>query len=80
MHFIPTYSSWLNQVVHCFGLITDRAIRRGSFSSERELITKIDTFVKAWKDDSGPFIWYAAADSIIEEISRSGAPITGTWY
>jgi putative transposase len=30
MHFIPTYSSWLNQVERFFALITDRAIRRGS--------------------------------------------------
>jgi putative transposase len=33
MHFIPTYSSWLNQVERFFALITDKAIRRGSFGS-----------------------------------------------
>src|SRR5690606_7959777 len=27
LHFIPTYSSWLNQVERFFGLITDKAIR-----------------------------------------------------
>jgi len=27
MHFIPTYSSWLNQVERFFALITDKAIR-----------------------------------------------------
>jgi transposase len=32
MHFIPTYSSWFNQVERFFGLMTDKAIRRGSFS------------------------------------------------
>jgi putative transposase len=37
MHYIPTYSSWLNQVERWFGLITQRAIRRGSFTSVREL-------------------------------------------
>ena len=31
--FIPTYSSWLNQVERFFALITDKAIRRGSFAS-----------------------------------------------
>jgi transposase len=30
MHFIPTYSSWLNQIERFFSLITDKAIRRGS--------------------------------------------------
>src|SRR5437870_3395052 len=42
MHFILTYSSWLDQVERFFGLITDKAIRRGSFSSVKDLINKID--------------------------------------
>jgi transposase len=29
MHFIPTYSSWLNQIERLFALITDKAICRG---------------------------------------------------
>ncbi len=31
LHFVPTYSSWLNLVERFFALITDKAIRRGSF-------------------------------------------------
>ena len=31
VHFIPTSSSWLNQVERWFALITDRMIRRGTF-------------------------------------------------
>ena len=38
MHFIPTYSSWLNQVERFFALITDKAIRRGSFTSVKQLV------------------------------------------
>lgn len=33
LHFTPTYASWLNQVEIWFHLITQKAIRRGSFSS-----------------------------------------------
>jgi putative transposase len=33
VHFTPTYASWLNQVERWFGIITQRAMRRGSFSS-----------------------------------------------
>ena len=33
VHYSPTYASWLNQVERWFGIITQRAIRRGSFSS-----------------------------------------------
>ena len=42
-HYTPTYASWLNQVERCwFGLITQKAIRRGSFASVKELISKIE--------------------------------------
>jgi putative transposase len=45
VHFIPTYSSWLNQVECFFALITEKAVRRGSFTSVKDMITKIDHFV-----------------------------------
>ncbi len=32
-HYTPTCASWLNRVERWFGIITQRAIRRGSFSS-----------------------------------------------
>ena len=45
VHYTPTYASWLNQVERWFGIITQRAIRRGSFSSVKELIAKIEHFI-----------------------------------
>lgn len=42
VHFIPTYSSWLNQVEIWFNRITQHAIRRGTFSSVKELVNRID--------------------------------------
>jgi putative transposase len=44
IHFTPTYASWLNQVEIWFNIITQKAIRRGSFRSVKELVTKIQTF------------------------------------
>jgi putative transposase len=55
MHFIPTYSSWLNQVERFFSLITDKAIRRGSFSSVKQLMQRIDHFVTAHNANCQPF-------------------------
>ncbi len=49
LHFTPTYASWLNQVERWFALITQRAIRRGSFRQVRELIERIERFVKRYK-------------------------------
>src|ERR1700692_279600 len=45
LHYTPIYASWLNQVERWFGLITQQAIRRGSFRSVRQLVQKIDQYV-----------------------------------
>ena len=77
IHFTPTYSSWLNQVERWFGIITERAIRRGSFRSVKELIAKIELFVSAHNKTKSPFIWTATADSIFEKLQRLCLRISG---
>ena len=78
VHYTPTYSSWLNQVERWFGLITQRAIRRGSFRSVKELVAKIDAFVQHYNRSSRPFVWTATADSILQKIARLCSHISGT--
>jgi putative transposase len=78
VHYTPTYSSWLNQVERWFGLITQRAIRRGSFRSVKDLIEKIDSFVQHYNRTHRPFVWTATADSILEKITRLCSRISGT--
>lgn len=80
MHFIPTYSSWLNQVERWFALITQRAIRRGSFRSVKELIAKIEQFVSAYNKLTKPFVWVATAESILAKIERLCQRISGTGH
>jgi putative transposase len=70
VHYTPTYASWLNQVEIWFNVITQKAIRRGTFKSVKELTAKIDHFVKQYNTDSHPFVWTATADSILEKIQR----------
>ena len=70
IHYTPTYASWLNQVEIWFNLITQRAIRRGTFKSVKELISKIEQFVDHYNRNSLPFAWTATADSILEKIKR----------
>src|SRR5215813_13425365 len=45
LHFTPTYSSWLNQVERWFALISQQAIRCGSFRNVRQLVEKIEHYV-----------------------------------
>jgi putative transposase len=58
-------------------LITQRAIRRGSFSSVKELVAKIEHFVDNFNKKKTPIAWTATADSILEKLSRLCAQISG---
>jgi putative transposase len=78
VHYTPTYSSWLNQVEIWFHIITQRAIRRGTFRSVRDLIEKIESFVQHYNRRCHPFAWTATADSILEKLERLGKAIAGT--
>src|SRR6266480_2535449 len=80
IHFIPTYTSWLNQVERFFGLITEKAIRRGSFRSVKELVSKIDHFVTHYNKTCKPFIWTATADSVLQKLERLTSRISGTGH
>ena len=70
VHYTPTYASWLNQVEIWFNIITQKAIRRGTFRSVKDLVAKIDQFVNHYNKETQPFVWTATADSILEKIKR----------
>ena len=78
MHFTPTYSSWLNQVERWFGHISEKAIRRGSFQSTKQLIAKIENFTEHYNEHARPFVWTATADSILRKIESICKLINGT--
>jgi putative transposase len=78
IHFTPTYASWINQVERWFGLITQRAIRRGSFSNVKELVRKINCFVEHYNAKAAPFVWTATAESILAKVQRLCSYISGT--
>ena len=80
IHYTPTYSSWLNQVERWFGLITQQSIRRGSFRNVKELVQRIDAYVKNHNRHASPFQWTATADSILGKIERLSKVISGTQH
>ena len=80
IHYTPTYASWLNQVERWFGIITQTAIRRGSFSNVRELVNKIDLFVHNYNAKATPFMWTATAESILAKVQRLCSYISGTQH
>jgi putative transposase len=80
VHYTPTYASWLNQVEIWFHLITQRAIRRGTFRSVKDLIAKIDSYVQQYNPKATPFVWTATADSILKKIVRLCQRISETQH
>jgi transposase len=60
LHFIPTYSSWLNQVECWFSMLSRSALRGASFTSARQLREAIDRFVKVYNRHAAPFEWKKA--------------------
>lgn len=70
VHFTPTYASWLNQVEIWFHRITQQAIRRGTFRNVKDLVDRIDGFVRAYNASARPFVWTATADSILAKLQR----------
>ena len=70
MHFTPTSGSWLNMVEIFFGIITRQAIRRGTFTSVKDLIAAIETFIDGWNERCQPFAWTKTADEILDQSHR----------
>ena len=71
VHFIPTSSSWLNLIERWFREITDKRIRRGTFSNVEQLIAAIDAFIQEHNDNPQAFTWTAKADDILAKVRRA---------
>ena len=57
LHFIPTSSSWLNMVERFFRTLTDRQIRRGVFTSVKELEARLAEYIDTYNENPQPFVW-----------------------
>jgi len=71
LHFIPTSSSWLNLVERFFGLLTEKQLRRGIFTSVKELEGCIMKFIQLHNKDKKPFIWTKSAEEILTKVGRA---------
>lgn len=79
LHFTPTGASWLNLVERWFALITEQAIRRGSFDSVPGLEAAITRWLAQWNESARPFRWTKSAAQIKRSI-RNAALIYETGH
>ena len=71
LHFIPTSSSWLNMVERFFRTLTDRQIRRGVFTSVKELEARLAEYIDTYNENPRPFVWTKSAKQILEKVRRA---------
>ena len=71
-HFTPTYASWLNLVERFLGLLTEKALKRGSHTSIPQLREAILAYVAAHNERGRPFRWTKTADEILDKMRRFG--------
>lgn len=60
------------------GNMYDYGIRRGSFTSVKQFVQRIDHFVTAYNTRCQPFKWTATEDSILEKLHRLSSRTSGT--
>jgi transposase len=70
LHFTPTGASWMNMVEIWFGILTNQAIRRGSFDSVAHLVGAIKAFLARWNEGAKPFVWTKTAERILAKAIR----------
>lgn len=71
LHFIPTSSSWLNLVERFFGLLTQKQLKRGVFTSVQELEAEITLFIEQHNQSPKPFVWTKNVGQIMEKVGRA---------
>jgi transposase len=75
VHFTPTGSSWLNLVDRFFADLTEDVIRSGSFTSVRDLVRDIETYLAERNATPRPYTWRAEGAEILAKINRARAAL-----
>lgn len=56
-HYTPVHASWVNQVELFFSILTRKVLRRGSFTSRDDLVTKVMGYINRYNETAKPFAW-----------------------
>ena len=70
LHFTPTSGSWVNQAERWFAAITEKRIRRGSFTRVTSLEKAIQGYLYNNNEHPKPFVRTADAELILGKIQR----------
>lgn len=71
LHFTPTSASWLNLVERFFGVLTEKQLKRGVFTSVADLEHKILEYIDKQNTNPKPFVWTKSAEDILKKVNRA---------
>jgi transposase len=80
LHFVPTSSSWLNQVERWFSELTTKLLQRGVHKNVQQLEADIRNWIATWNDNPRPFVWTKTADEILGSLARYCQRISGAGH
>ena len=60
----------MDLVERCFGLLTEKQLRRGVHQSSAELEAAIYRYLDVTNEDPKPFVWTKTADQILASVAR----------
>jgi transposase len=80
VHFVPTSSSWLNQVERWFAELTTKLLQRGVHTSVQALEADIRAWIQVWNENPRPFVWAKTADEILSALARYCQRISGAGH
>jgi hypothetical protein len=70
LRFTPTGASWLNLVERLFRELTERCVRRDSYTTVRELEKALLSYLDWRNQHPKPFVWVADAELIVGKVAR----------
>jgi transposase len=63
--YLPTHTSWLNQVELWFSILVRRLLKRASFTSTAELQARILAFIHYFNQTAKPFKWTCTGRTLV---------------
>ena len=78
LHFIPTSASWANLVERFFGILTQKQIRRGVFTSVPHLEKCLREYLESYNENPRALVWTKSVEEILEKVRRGRAELPKT--
>ena len=78
LHFIPTSASWANLVERFFGILTQKQIRRGVFTSVPHLEKCLREYLESYNENPRALVWTKSVEKILEKVRRGRAGLPKT--